>query len=125
MCPRRDQQEGEDEREKSVVPIELAVEKIPADFASACLKREQGTQRVHRPEAKESTKKRGKMERSVIWIFETAKREASNRNNVSEPEKSTTFLRSYGGRFISQRATKSKLRGSAVILGPALTFLPP
>ena len=64
------------------------------------------------------------MERRVISIPGTAKRGASNRNNASETGKSTTFLRSYSGRFISQRAMKSEPRGSAVILGPALTFNP-
>ena len=43
-------------------------------------------------------------------------------NNASEPEKSINHLSS--GRFISQRATKSEPRGSAVILDPALTFNP-
>ena len=42
--PRRGQQEGEDEREKGIASIGLAVEKIPADFASVCLKRERGAQ---------------------------------------------------------------------------------
>ena len=73
-------------------------------------------------EAKESTER--KNEERVISIPETAKRGASNRNNASEPEKSTTFLMSSSGRFISQRATKSEPRGSAVILDPALTFYP-
>ena len=55
---RRGQQEGEEECEKSAAPIELVVEKIPPDFAYICLGREQGTQRVHRPEAKESTQRK-------------------------------------------------------------------
>ena len=70
-------------------------------------------------EAKESTKR--KNGERIISIPETAKRGASNRNDASEPEKSTTFL---SGRFISQRVTKSEPRGSAVILDPALTFNP-
>ena len=46
---------------------------------------------------KRVSKKRGKHKeekwREIISTLETAKREASNRNNASEPEKSTTFLR--------------------------------
>ena len=72
-------------------------------------------------EGKESTQREKNGGRGIS-IHGTAKREASNRNNASEPEKSITFLRSYSGRFISQRATKSEPRGSAVILGPAPTF---
>ena len=71
-------------------------------------------------EAKESTK-RGKNGERVIRIPETARGEASNRNNASEPERNSPPS---SGRFISQRATKSEPRGSAMILGPALTFYP-
>ena len=71
-------------------------------------------------EAKESTKR--KNGERIISIPETAKRGASNRKYASEPEKTTTFPRSYSGRFISQKATKSGPQGSAVILDPALTF---
>ena len=50
----------------------------------------------------------GKNGERVISIPETAKREASNRNDVSEPEKSTTFLRSYSGRFIFPKSHEER-----------------
>ena len=60
-------------------------------FSLCEVEEEEGVQITQIPEAKESTER--KNEERVISIPETAKRGASNRNNASEPEKSTTFLR--------------------------------